>query len=945
MRDKTSGYASRNNGSRWNNQGRGNQGRGNQWRGHRQGRGNYYDNRNHYQNRSNWNQNSTPFGQPNNYGESHYGPRGGGESTTTSTNGNNNQNRNQNPNSNSNRDVPRTPQDEPRATRLKGVNKDTWDQFTFDEKIESQYEDGPYCDFYLKQQMREDSDDWIQKKQEAAEATVNQLMEEMNRDAAPLDNQSEYESDSGDSYMQDVVPAGQGSTGARDLPYPRSTIENFIDSLQYNLIFNVGFDLVVVNPDDEKSCKCPCSKYMTKWRENFKCTFMIEKDKCTYHKRAAPKGLMDHLRKLGGEGAYLHRGIEIYITKLYENYWGAVGHKALYNGDDAMYKLAQAAETKLKNDEKMFLEERLERLQRENKEQEEKLRQNEERIKRLEQVSKRQADNYKEKMELYEKLGLERKKNVKLDEATVEKWRKVTRNFFDSIEKILKMAASKDEKITIKLPFHFILQDFFEERYKSKAEQNAQNSSFLFRELKKGNSKQQNNDFSYKLFLKWNVEFDAPKNIGIRSRKMRTELKAVDEGGPTSQFISEFCMQLGDLSVMLPFESEVKYNVNNVDGANDWKSDLLVPLKGSKVMYKKIIMTVTNYSEETGKADLSDGDGTEYFRVQRKDFKVKTIPIKIFESTPSGCIPENDAFFSNHYDMYVAKKFTPEIEKTEFEEKARLYFRAIGRFLLHVIYDGKNPIPTSVMPELYRNVLLRNCEPDSDDYDDSDVLEHFMNLEESNKDKMKENDNKYYGVPFEEYEIEKEGVINEDNFIKDFVPAYMIEKKKKNINALREGLTLNGEFPIDILGCQPLQAISQQFFSNDTCSVEDIIALLRPEYDFEFDDDISKENHDRFMKETMPEALRNLSTKNSSFLLDFVLFVTGSRCIPYTQGMPDFNVSILFDVQKGEKDLPSCHTCENLLHVPWNVYDNDAEVFAKKVEQAVEFGKDGFDMA
>ena len=129
-------------------------------------------------------------------------------------------------------------------------------------------------------------------------------MEEMTKDSAPLNNESEYESDSdmSDGYMQDVVPVGQGSCGMRETPYPRSTVENFIDSLQYNLIFNVGFDLVVVNPDDEKSCYCPCSKYMTRWRENFKATYMIEKDsKCCYHKRAPAKGLMDHLRKLGGE--------------------------------------------------------------------------------------------------------------------------------------------------------------------------------------------------------------------------------------------------------------------------------------------------------------------------------------------------------------------------------------------------------------------------------------------------------------------------------------------------------------------------------------------------------------------------------------------------------------------------------------------------------------------
>ena len=74
----------------------------------------------------------------------------------------------------------------------------------------------------------------------AAEAAIAAVMEKMNKDAAPLGNESEYESNSDDSYMQDVVPSGQGSLGRRDLPYPRSIVEKFLDSLRYNLIFNVG---------------------------------------------------------------------------------------------------------------------------------------------------------------------------------------------------------------------------------------------------------------------------------------------------------------------------------------------------------------------------------------------------------------------------------------------------------------------------------------------------------------------------------------------------------------------------------------------------------------------------------------------------------------------------------------------------------------------------------
>jgi hypothetical protein len=170
-------------------------------------------------------------------------------------------------------------------------------------------------------------------------------MKEMSENAIADDDKNKdlYESDSEDSYMKDVGPA-------ITLPYTRQTLTKFLESLPYNLIFLVGFDVVGINPDDEESCFCPCCKSMLTWRENFKITYLIEQDQCKkYYQRAKPKGLMDHLHKVAENGGYMHLGIELYIRKLYENHWGRVGHKALYNGDDAMYRQAVAAEANKKH--------------------------------------------------------------------------------------------------------------------------------------------------------------------------------------------------------------------------------------------------------------------------------------------------------------------------------------------------------------------------------------------------------------------------------------------------------------------------------------------------------------------------------------------------------------------------------------------------------------------
>ena len=116
--------------------------------------------------------------------------------------------------------------------------------------------------------------------------------------------------------------------------------------------------------------------------------------------------------------------------------------------------------------------------------------------------------------------------------------------------------------------------------------------------------------------------------------------------------------------------------------------------------------------------------------------------------------------------------------------------------------------------------------------------------------------------------------------------------------------------------------------------VEDIVKLLKPGYEQRQPDEIARENHEIFLKETIPEALTIMKGRKSSFLVDFVFCITGSRCIPYFDGNPDFELNITFDIKSGA--LPECHTCENLLHVPWDVYNNDSEIFSLKLEKAVE---------
>lgn len=116
---------------------------------------------------------------------------------------------------------------------------------------------------------------------------------------------------------------------------------------------------------------------------------------------------------------------------------------------------------------------------------------------------------------------VEKHTTVVLDEVIVEKWRKLSRTHFNSIQKILQLRddnvekdpkllkfkeMGKGEKIQINLPHHFILQDFFQE-YENKSA--PKESTFLFRDLTNNLKKHApKHYYSYKLFIDWFVKFD-----------------------------------------------------------------------------------------------------------------------------------------------------------------------------------------------------------------------------------------------------------------------------------------------------------------------------------------------------------------------------------------------------------------------------------------------------
>ena len=193
----------------------------------------------------------------------------------------------------------------------------------------------------------------------------------------------------------------------------------------------------------------------------------------------------------------------------------------------------------------------------------------------------------------------------------------------------------------------------------------------------------------------------------ITGIKKKDHMEGIDQGGPTSQFITEFCMQLGDLSVVINIDSEIKKGSRkkNDSELNKFKNgeDYIVPAEGWKVEYLGRAATISKFDIFSKTADLFDDEGNLIKNgVSRADFIVKAIAIKLFDKQASGLVPQTDNYLEQEFDN--AKRFVGFlVSDDQYYATVKKYYRAVGRFLLHVISDGRNPIPSTVMPEFFQN--------------------------------------------------------------------------------------------------------------------------------------------------------------------------------------------------------------------------------------------------
>ena len=156
-----------------------------------------------------------------------------------------------------------------------------------------------------------------------------------------------------------------------------------------------------------------------------------------------------------------------------------------------------------------------------------------------------------------------------------------------------------------------------------------------------------------------------------------------------------------------------------------------------------------------------------------------------------------------------------------------------------------------------------------------------------------------------------------------------------------------------------MQAVSEIFFAHD----------LKPEDFLHNPSNVKDKGYFRFLKVVLRDpsnrdcddfrisrgkllkALHDKIRENSDpeFLKNFLCYCTGQSYVPTLKAFPDFR--IILEFSSGDEDekchpehLPVAHTCEHTLKLPIQAYGGNEEIFFFKLNQAMEYSKESFQM-
>jgi len=194
--------------------------------------------------------------------------------------------------------------------------------------------------------------------------------------------------------------------------------------------------------------------------------------------------------------------------------------------------------------------------------------------------------------------------------------------------------------------------------------------------------------------------FTAAQEVVSARTKIKKEITAIDKGGPTKALVSAFCLQLRDLCIHVAIMDDEK---------------IMDPPKFSRVRIGSATLGIIAPGIIVATPSNNDNMytiqvGEEKIRLSRDQFTVHEIAFSLFDCIASSyLVPSRDFLFESNFERFVENR--SEYDLDYLLEKAKVYYRAVGRFMAHVIFDGNLTLSNIVLPELLRNFLLRGVTP------------------------------------------------------------------------------------------------------------------------------------------------------------------------------------------------------------------------------------------
>jgi hypothetical protein len=219
-----------------------------------------------------------------------------------------------------------------------------------------------------------------------------------------------------------------------------------------------------------------------------------------------------------------------------------------------------------------------------------------------------------------------------------------------------------------------------------------------------------------------------PREVLRKGSRDRKDMTAVDKGGPTRAFVTAFCEQLRDLCVYVPLRHEGNLKrPPPFARVQKWLTDEIgiVVIKGKATRGDN-----NKETEEQKNFRIKFEDGHEEL-LERAAFEVIEYPFPLFDDSCVSCaVPHRDTSFDSMYKN-IEEALDSEWNLELLLQKVCRYYEAIGRVIVHVLFDEKVILSSIVMPQLLKNYLFYGISPDDGEfrYPLTQLLVDIQNME------------------------------------------------------------------------------------------------------------------------------------------------------------------------------------------------------------------------